>query len=477
MAKLLQWETRLHESQHLKFPFLLHTMIVLMVSMIVNGAMAQDIISGTVTYRERILLRPGAVLEVFLEDVSRADASADILATTSLPDPGAPPYSFSLSYDPAIVSPNHSYNIRAHISQGGKLLFHTADAYPVLTRGGTNMVDMILQMTASSASLPLQKPTRTGAHGLALPGTFSGELPCADCEGIFYQLTLWPDQSYFLRRLWRGRDHVVDTLGRWYIEPDTNTLVLAGGTDQETRFSIGTNNDLRLLDRSGNDIVSDLNYQLVAGDLASLDASLNLRGMYSIADGRPVLVECLSQRMFPIAGDGAFGELPAADENSPVMISFDGHFEDRPVLGTRLGPTVVVDRFVNAWPNETCERNLVNADLVNTYWRILRLGDTTLETSANQREPNLLLRGDEPRYKATAGCNQISGGYLLDEADLSFQMGISTMMACIPPLDQYEQLLSQTLAETAGWKIDGQVMELFDSSGTSIALLQAVYLP
>ncbi len=38
------------------------------------------ILTGTVTYRERIALSPGSVIDVQLQDVSRADAAAQIIA-------------------------------------------------------------------------------------------------------------------------------------------------------------------------------------------------------------------------------------------------------------------------------------------------------------------------------------------------------------------------------------------------------------
>ncbi|PTE18405.1 copper resistance protein NlpE N-terminal domain-containing protein [Phaeovulum veldkampii] len=43
-----------------------------------------------------------------------------------------------------------------------------------------------------------------GAHGLRLPASFTGTLPCADCEGIRHHLDLWPDQSFALRLEWLG---------------------------------------------------------------------------------------------------------------------------------------------------------------------------------------------------------------------------------------------------------------------------------
>ena len=49
-------------------------------------------------------------------------------------------------------------------------------------------------------------------------------------------------------------------------------------------------------------------------------------------------------------------------------------------------------------------------------------------------------------------------------------------MACPPPLDAWEQQLTEVLAGTRGWRIDGQTLELLDGGGNPLALLQAVYL-
>src|SRR5882672_8263188 len=44
------------------------------------ASVTQNVIVGTVLYRERIALPPDAKVEVRLEDVSRADALADVIA-------------------------------------------------------------------------------------------------------------------------------------------------------------------------------------------------------------------------------------------------------------------------------------------------------------------------------------------------------------------------------------------------------------
>ncbi|TXS93969.1 META domain-containing protein [Parahaliea maris] len=84
-------------------------------------------IEGTVLYRERMLLPPGAEVEVELQDISRADAPADTLATVIMPGNAGPPYQFRIEYDSAAIDQRHTYTLRAVIQAGGKLLFTSTE--------------------------------------------------------------------------------------------------------------------------------------------------------------------------------------------------------------------------------------------------------------------------------------------------------------------------------------------------------------
>ena len=93
-------------------------------------------VTGTVTYRQRIALPPDAVVRLVIEDVSRADAPATSIAEEQVPTNGKQvPIPFDVKYDPAALNPAHRYQIRATISSGGKLLFTSTAAHPVLTQG------------------------------------------------------------------------------------------------------------------------------------------------------------------------------------------------------------------------------------------------------------------------------------------------------------------------------------------------------
>lgn len=111
------------------------------------GAANRATLGGTVSYRERIALTNQAELVVTLEDVSRQDVAATILASQHIADPGQVPIRFEFEYDRDVIDPRMSYVVRARITDRGRLLFVTAEAVPVLTRGGDREAHPLLVPT------------------------------------------------------------------------------------------------------------------------------------------------------------------------------------------------------------------------------------------------------------------------------------------------------------------------------------------
>ena len=112
------------------------------------GGMSDDAtrVTGTLMYRERIALPPGAVAEVWLLDTSRADAPAVEIAYQAIDEPGSPPIPFALDYEPGKIREGMQYTVRATIRHGDQMLFTSDTHYPVLTRGAGNTADIMLIM-------------------------------------------------------------------------------------------------------------------------------------------------------------------------------------------------------------------------------------------------------------------------------------------------------------------------------------------
>src|SRR5204862_6456136 len=106
-------------------------------------------IAGSATYRERVALSRSAQFDVALEEISRADAPAKVIAHMRISNPGQVPISFNLSYDPRRGDTRRNYVVRATIHEGGVLRFAARDAYPVLTRGHGRRVNILMRQTRS----------------------------------------------------------------------------------------------------------------------------------------------------------------------------------------------------------------------------------------------------------------------------------------------------------------------------------------
>lgn len=464
---------------------------IVLLFLLAPDAFGGEVITGTAIFRERIALPPEAVFEASLEDVSRADAPADVLGHVRVNSPGNPPIRFQIPYDGAQVDPKHSYAVRGRIVLDGRLMFVTDRIYPVLTRGAGSTVELLLKKTGgplpqvSEKESAMRAEAVLPAHGLRLPATFRGDLPCADCEAIRHHLDLWPDQVFHLHREWVGRNLVRGEVGRWRVDPSRQALILYGGGEMPLQFEIQGPDRIRLLDQAGKPIISNLPYELVSdGTLTPVDLNLPLAGEMTYMADAARFTECLTGRNYPIAQEGDYLKMERAYQaarsrpGAKLYVTFEGSITDRPKMeGAGTERAVVVRRFINVWPQEACERAMADSSLTNTYWRIVKIGEEPVHAVEGRREPHLVLRNVEGRQTvvATVGCNQMTGSYTFAGETLSFTEVASTTMACPPPLDALEKSLGEILAKTRRWRIKGPTLELSDESGAAVALFEAVH--
>lgn len=101
-----------------------------------TGQEALSVVSGVVTYRERIMLHPQSVLRVQVQDVSRVDAPATVLGEQVYKTEGKQvPLPFRIPYDAAAIDPRFTYSVSARIlDPAGKLQFISDTITPVITR-------------------------------------------------------------------------------------------------------------------------------------------------------------------------------------------------------------------------------------------------------------------------------------------------------------------------------------------------------
>lgn len=311
------------------------------------------------------------------------------------------------------------------------------------------------------------------ASKLATPSTFTGDLPCADCQGIRYHLDLWSDHVFHLQREWMGYELVKHDIGRWQLDMGRKVLMLQSGGEMLMQFEAAHPRSLRLLDTNGRHIQSELNYTLTSkGSLEPVDITLPLRGELAMDASALRFRECLTGSSFFVDDNGE----GAAARQAMITARSDSVYVT--IEGTLHSTSVIVRRFINAWPMESCERSLSDASLTNTRWRLDRIDREALRLSEGQREPYLLLRdgAQGAKYEASAGCNQMAGSYALSAQSLSFAAGPMTLMACAAPIDALEKRYIDALSRARRFRVLGNTLELMDETGASLALFEALYL-
>ena len=191
-----------------------------------SAASAMQKISGTVSYRERLALSNQAELEVTLEDVSRQDVAATILARQVISDPGQVPIRYELEYRPGDIDERMSYVVRAKIHDRGRLLFTTDTHTPVLTRGGGREAHLMLVAVQRPAAAPTAAATEK--PGMELQGMFRYMADAAlfrDCrngksfpvsmEGAYIEL----ERAYLNSGIDAGSEVMVRLRGRYLERP------------------------------------------------------------------------------------------------------------------------------------------------------------------------------------------------------------------------------------------------------------------
>jgi uncharacterized lipoprotein YbaY/heat shock protein HslJ/uncharacterized lipoprotein NlpE involved in copper resistance len=443
-------------------------------------------VRGSAAYRQRIAMPPDAVLTVRVEDVSRADAPAPVLAETSEPFGARQvPIPFSLEVPSKAIDPRFSYAVRATITVDGQLRYTTTRSYAVLTRGAPNHVDLVLD-----AVLPAPGSTTAPAAGVgfALPATFAGVMPCADCAGIDQTLTLRADGLYRLRRTYEGKpDGPFTELGRWTADERGKRLTLHSGSET-LLFEVKDSETLRLLDRLGQPITSDANLDLRrTAEVDPINEPLRWLGEFRYLADSATFTDCASGLRWPVA---TTADYLAMEHNylqfrgapgAPLLVSFDGRLEMGNALEGPPREQMVVNRFGSSQAGATCKseasgRGNVMAELRDTYWKLIELdGAAVVMAPAQRREVHITFAGEGSRLFGFSGCNQLVGAYVQEGNALRFTPMASTKMACVPPFMELESQVLKMLGATTAYRIEGEQLTLLGGAEV-LARFEAVYL-
>jgi heat shock protein HslJ len=103
------------------------------------------------------------------------------------------------------------------------------------------------------------------------------------------------------------------------------------------------------------------------------------------------------------------------------------------------------------------------ADIENKPWQLTSATDLTIPDgvvpSAAFTNGNVF---------GTAGCNTYRASYTLDGGSLEIGEPAGTLIACPPPVDEFERAYLDALGQVASWELDGEELVLSNSDGNEL---------
>lgn len=311
------------------------------------------------------------------------------------------------------------------------------------------------------------------AAGIALPGSFTGVLPCADCEGIDTTLTLDSGYRYRLRSRYLGKPPGQDTFveaGRFAISDAGTRLALYGPDTEPVIFAVQGPEQLTRLDTSGQPITTQLNYTLARAPAVDpiTEPALTL-GLFTYLADAASFVDCHTEQPLAVAMRADYPALEKAytaggpGPGSAQLVRLQAHVELAVGMEESRGPvpTLVVDKFEELITGETqCRRTRM--PLEGTRWLLTRLGEVAVSADA-AAIPDLLLDPAGERVGGSTGCNTMSGGYDYSVASGALTFGpIATTRKACPAGVVDETTYTQALQRATQATVTGDTLVLSD---------------
>lgn len=416
------------------------------------GGLQKPRVTGTVTYRQRIALTPGSTVRVALEDVSRADAPATLIAEQTIRPEGQVPIPFTLEYDPARIDAGHRYAVRAQIRDAdGRLRWSSTESHGVLTQGGPSRVQIVVH------------PVSVDAGGQGAQAAPERQTLVYQCDGLDFAVRQGPGAVEV---------HLPD---RMLVLPQVRAA--SGAKYQDGDVTFWSNGDEALLELGAERYAGcRLNRARAPWEDARLRgvrfrAVGNEPGWHlEIEPGRQIalVTDYGANRIFtPVptpATDAAAGRTTyhATTEAHDLRVTIDDTPCQDSMSGAQFpsGVTVVLDgrRYVG------CGRALGPA--FTGTWRLASFGEGGAAQPPAAGSPVTLEVDPWDRAAGSSGCNRFTGPYATERpGSLSFGRLASTLRACMEPLMSQEMRFLRALERTTGYLLRRGTLTLTDADG------------
>lgn len=339
---------------------------------------------------------------------------------------------------------------------GGAVLTATGSRRPPRT-------PVLLAILAGSAFLGgCATEQRVGSGGVAparlMPITIEmswrGDLPCADCPGIRTTVTLLTDGSYRRDDAYLGTGEPGDTIfgeiGRFTLDRSGERLTLEGSGERTGHFLALADGNLRMLDGSGEDIDSDLNYTLIhLPSPVRQEGILRISGLFTYMADAALLLECRGGVQLPVAMEGEYlaletDYLERGTAGAPLPVRLTGRVEERPATdgeGTETTFIVAAHEVLEATPD--CPAAELRDQFASGEWELEWVfGDQDGDVVEGFEVPTLSWNAEDLQLSGSSGCNRFTGRSVLRGSLFVSGPIAGTRRFCEGAMDREARILS-----------------------------------
>ncbi len=350
-----------------------------------------------------------------------------------------------------------------------------------------------------SANPNMADPTKTFASSLESPalqplvfGNWQGQLPCADCEGITYYLTLQKDKTFRESSEYRGKNTppLIEN-GTWQVNEDSVVQLTKSSGRQYLQIS---KNNLVILDHNGQRIASSLASKYVLKRPGNSNGNSNvvnleekrLEGVDFYASGNTWTIEIDTERAIRFRGQNnkmqltseipTVQTLPGGKGNVYRAITNAGTLAVRvlnqPCSDKASGKTLAytVEVTANAQEYTGCGQYLTDNRLKGN-WALQEMNGQPLKSNDFPKGmPNLDLQPETNIVAGSSGCNRITGSINLTGDQIGFGNLAGTKMACPGPAMAFEKTYLKLLSgQTFTYQLEAD--QLFLKNNNSSVLV------
>lgn len=301
----------------------------------------------------------------------------------------------------------------------------------------------------------------------ALPNSYRGQFPCADCAGLETQLDLLPDGRFWLHETNMSTLQTRHDAGLWQITG--NQLWLYGQQNNPIIFYALTDGGWLKsgIDGLPHDTRGD--FELVEMGWRPKNSSLVSHGMLRYVAGEAYLTDCRSGVDYPVQQDDTWTTLRERylrDRLGPVsavLVSGEVAYQWQ-VTDEGAVPSVRIVEVDALNANSTCGRAAENVQ--SSSWSLAHLSgiwDVDLE---NVVRPKIEIQ--QSRFSGNGGCNAIAGEIAVEDYNVTVGPVASTRRMCASGMEIESAFLS-VLENVAYASKEGRLWVWYDVNMTRLA--------